>query len=410
MGQASPFSITEFTNPSGVIVYRVAGWLDGKRVRKNFATRSEAAAERQSLELQLIQSATGVRTAATRLSDEQLHEAEAAFRRLAGAPQSLSFYLDYALANYRPPEREITVEKATATYLATKQQEHARGLLSPCQLNRIRIRLKDLDAAFTGRVLSTLSRDALAAHCQRGNICPKTFNNRRGILFTFFKFAFCQEWVASNPLEKVPHLRIAHRRGSAATLSAAQAEALMRHVEQVDDGALVPFFALALFAGIRPCVRSGEILKLRPQHVRLDTGVILIEPEVSKVRMKRSVTIQPNLAAWLRAYPLERFPIIAPNLQHKRAAIAKTFGLSHDIMRHTFISMHVAKYRSMGEAALQAGNSESIIRKHYLDLKTPEEAEQFFSIRPTAAASHVQTPPALAFPASQPTPPLAAAS
>ena len=38
-----------------------------------------------------------------------------------------------------------------------------------------------------------------------------------------------------------------------------------------------------------------------------------------------------------------------------------------------------------GEAALQAGNSESIIRKHYLDLKTPAEAEQFFGIFPTLA-------------------------
>jgi hypothetical protein len=44
--------------------------------------------------------------------------------------------------------------------------------------------------------------------------------------------------------------------------------------------------------------------------------------------------------------------------------------------------MFVGKYRSMGEAALQAGNSESIIRKHYLDLKSKEEAEQFFNILP----------------------------
>jgi hypothetical protein len=103
--------------------------------------------------------------------------------------------------------------------------------------------------------------------------------------------------------------------------------------------------------------------------------------------MKRNVTIAPNLAAWLTAYPLAKFPIIPANLQHQRARIAEKFGLSHDIMRHTFISMHVAKYRSMGEAALQAGNSESIIRKHYLDLKTPAEAEQFFSILPTPVAT-----------------------
>lgn len=44
--------------------------------------------------------------------------------------------------------------------------------------------------------------------------------------------------------------------------------------------------------------------------------------------------------------------------------------------------MHVGKYRSMGEAALQAGNSEAIIRRHYLDLKTPAEAEELFTIMP----------------------------
>jgi len=38
-------------------------------------------------------------------------------------------------------------------------------------------------------------------------------------------------------------------------------------------------------------------------------------------------------------------------------------------MRHSFISMFVAKFRSIGEAAIQAGNSEGIIRRHYLDLR-----------------------------------------
>jgi hypothetical protein len=54
-------------------------------------------------------------------------------------------------------------------------------------------------------------------------------------------------------------------------------------------------------------------------------------------------------------------------------------------MRHTFISMFVAKFRSIGEAAIQAGNSEGIIRRHYLDLKSAEEAEDYWSILPQRA-------------------------
>jgi integrase len=164
----------------------------------------------------------------------------------------------------------------------------------------------------------------------------------------------------------------------------------MDWAEKERQGALVPFITLCLFAGIRPDPYVGEIAKLEPKHVRLDTGVILIEPEVSKVRMKRAVTIQPNLAAWLATYPLDRYPIMPRGFRRIRMRFRKRFNLSHDILRHTFVSMFVAKFRSMGEAALQAGNSESIIRKHYLDLKSPAEAENFFNILPKKAINSAE--------------------
>ena len=44
--------------------------------------------------------------------------------------------------------------------------------------------------------------------------------------------------------------------------------------------------------------------------------------------------------------------------------------------------MTVGAFKSVGDASLQAGNSESIIRKHYLDLKTEAEADQFWRIVP----------------------------
>jgi integrase len=266
--------------------------------------------------------------------------------------------------------------------LADKSVEWEHELISTPHLTTIRRHLRVLQKHFPGASVADLTAQKLTPYLRRGHACPKTCNNRRGIVSTFLKFAFQQDWIAVNPMEKIAYHRIAHRRGSAPTLNAQQAQELMTFVENYRGGALVPFFALCLFAGIRPCVRTGEILRLRPEHVRLDTGMIHVEPEVSKVRMKRNVTIQPNLAAWLRAYPLDRYPIIVPALQKHRARIAKLFGLSHDVMRHTFISFFVSKFRSMGEAALQAGNSEAIIRKHYLDLKTPAEAEEFFGILP----------------------------
>jgi integrase len=385
MNHENKFSVSRFRNRNGVLSFRVDGHLNGVRIRRNFKTLEEAAAEKAALELKALQMVSNLRAVTTFLTEVQVREAETAFRRLADHARPLSFYLDYALANHREPERQRLLDEAIAAYLAAKASEQEQGLLSAPQLTTIRRQLKVLQTHFPSVAVAELTARDLTAYLRHGNGCPKTYNNRRGIVSTFLKFALREGWIADNPILRVAHHRISRRRGSADTLTAAQAKDLMAHVEGYRNGSLVPYFALCLFAGIRPCLRTGEILKLRPEHVRLDTGVIHIEPEVSKARMKRNVTIQPNLAAWLQAYPLERFPIIIPALQKHRARIAKLFGLSHDIMRHTFISFFIAKYRSMGEAALQAGNSESIIRRHYLDLKTAAEAEDFFNILPKKA-------------------------
>ena len=56
-----------------------------------------------------------------------------------------------------------------------------------------------------------------------------------------------------------------------------------------------------------PALPDGEITKIKPEDVNLETGIIAISADVSKVREPQRITIQPNLAAWLRAYPLKKF-------------------------------------------------------------------------------------------------------
>ena len=397
MKQVSAFVISEFTNPSGEVVFRVSGWLDGKRVRKNFPSRAEAEAERQTLDVQRLQTETGIRTAATRLTDGQLQDAEAAFRRLADVGHSLLFCVDFTVANYRAPEKQKALADAVTEYVIAKEHEFAQGHLSTPQIKRIRSDLKRLKEHFAGKTAAEISSASLVAFFEMGRPGLKTYNNRRGIVSTFFKFAFHRGWVAENPVLKVPHHRIRRRRGAAKTMTADDASKLMEHLEKFEGGRWVPYFALCLFAGIRPGVPDGEISKLQRDAVNLKGGFIAISAEVSKIREPRKITIQPNLAAWLRAYPLEKFPLVVGNFQQRCSALRKKFSLSHDVMRHTFISMFVAKFRSIGEAAIQAGNSESIIRKHYLDMKTTEEAEAFFGILPKHAASpSVDTLPAAA--------------
>jgi len=380
------FAVSQFRNRNGVTSWRVDGRINGVRIRKNFKTREEAAAEKATLELKALQSTSSLRSVATTLTEDQTREAEAVFRRLADKPRPLSFYVDFALTNYREPEKQKPLADAIADYNKAKAHECEQGQICRPQLNRIGWDLARLEKKFPTRAVAELTVPALVEFIEIGRPSMKTYNNRRGVLSTFFKYAFHRGWIVENPVPKVPHFRIRRKRGSAVTFTAAQAAELMAFSETYEGGRWVPYFALCLFAGIRPGVPDGEITKITPEDVNLETGIIAISADVSKVREPRRITIQPNLAAWLRAYPLKKFPIIVGNFKKRREKLRDRFNLSHDVLRHTFISMFVGKFRSIGEAAIQAGNSESIIRKHYLDLKSPTEAEEFFGIMPKYAA------------------------
>ncbi len=392
--------IAKFRNRNGAISWRVSGTVNGVRIRKNFQSRADALAVRELYEIERLNVDANSRHVRTTLTPGQLREAEKVFHgKLKDLAQdkSLSFVVDYFLDTYKDPETEKKLSEAIGNYLATKEA-HVPKIISRRQYNGIRGELLRIEAAFPGSLLVDITTDALTAYLEKGNFTLKTWNNKRGYLSTFFKHGLIKGWIASNPVERILHHRIKHRRGTAETLTAEDCERLMAFLETYSGcevtknrypGIMVNFFALVLLAGIRPDWTDGEIKRLKPEHINAATGVIHIEPEVSKINEKRNIQIQPNLAAWLTRYPLERYPIIPPGCSKMRLEIRKRFNLGHDVARHTYVSMLVGRDRSVSEAALQAGNSESVIRKHYLDLKSKAEAGRFWAIRPAKEAGKV---------------------
>jgi hypothetical protein len=103
MNHENSFCVTRFKNRNGVFSFRVDGYLHGVRIRRNFKSPEEAAAAKGALELKAEQSTSGLHSVTTFLEPDQLREAEAAFRRLPAQSHSLTFFLDYALTNYREP-------------------------------------------------------------------------------------------------------------------------------------------------------------------------------------------------------------------------------------------------------------------------------------------------------------------
>ncbi|PTY02044.1 hypothetical protein DB347_25135 [Opitutaceae bacterium EW11] len=376
------FRILKYTNPSGSVAYRVSGWLRGTRIRRNFATRADAEAELQLLTVQATQADAELRTAVTRLTPTQLSETETAYQRIKDRPHSLLFYVEHALERFREPNECKKLGAAVNEYLAARRHEHDEKLLSTPYLENLERGLQELAKQSPELAVAELTGPHVVTFLELRHPSTKTFNNRRGVVSAFLNYCLQHGWIESNPLARIPARRVRRPRGAAKTFSAAQTREFMQALETFADGRFVVYFALAFFAGIRPGVPHGEMSRLTPSAVKLDEGVIEISAEVSKVREPRKIVIQPNLAAWLRAYPLDRFAIVPDHFQEARTKLTARFHLSHDVTRHTFISMFVAKFRSVGEAALQSGNSESIIRRHYLDSKSKAEAEDFFSIVP----------------------------
>ncbi len=371
--------------------FRVTGWLHGKRIRKQFISRAEALGEKNALEVEAANAGGEVRARVTRLSVEQLAEAESAFIRLG--PRSLSAAVEWFLATYKPPVTEMTLQAAETAFLADRKQ-HAR----PSALSDYSYSLRYLRVAFPGKLVHQVTTTDVQTFLAGRGVGKKRFNNLRGDLNAFFNWCIAapREWARENPVKPIPKFKIS--RGVPEIITVQTAARLMAYVEHyagparshLAPGCLAPYFALCLFAGLRPDARDGEVRRLSDSEnigkfIVPALGVIRITPEMSKVKSIRQVQIRPNLAAWLRRFPPSEFPIVPPNMEEMIAKVRRKFGLGHDVLRHTFISMHVARFKSLGGAALEAGHSEAMIRKHYLNLVTDADAEKFWSIKPRPA-------------------------
>ncbi len=372
--------------------FLVSGYLHGERVRRKFKTRDEALGEKTRLEVAAANGGGEIRAHNTRLTLAQLADAEAAFQALGAQPlrEAVSWYLE----NYCPPVAEILLEKAAVAYLAARAPH-----IEPVSLRDYRTTLTRFCEVFPGRTVESIKTADVEQFMAARKVGRRRWNKIRGDLNPFFVFSKAAPrcWCSINPVEIVTKYKKTAQ-GLPEVITAAKATELMAYLEtysggersKLQAGCLVPYFALALFAGLRPSMDYGELWKLGQQEdvsrfIDPALKVIRITPEIAKTDSIRQVTMQPNLGKWLASYPVSQFPITPLNMRGMVAHVREKFGLSQkkDVLRNTYISMHVAKFRSLGDTALQAGNSEDIIKKHYLNVVSEAEAQQFWGIAPS---------------------------
>ena len=152
-----------------------------------------------------------------------------------------------------------------------------------------------------------------------------------------------------------------------------------------------PWLLIAAWAGLRTeeicCDVASAKDALRWEDFKWDSGTIEIRPEVSKTGFRRLAPILPCMAAVLRPLAgsgrvLDGLP---PHRSAHRGEVSETTrigrlvgGWKRNALRHSFISYRSAQVGTM-QAALEAGNSESVTRRNYQDAVTKESAEKWFA-------------------------------
>jgi hypothetical protein len=375
--------------------HRVEGRDDnGKRIRRCFKDRKKAEAFVTAMRTKLLNAQTAVTTAVTRLSPDQLKQAEAAFARL-GTRYTLDQAVTYFVQNYAAPDEVVTVERAVAEFSLGKDDVRSNTLRNvKSTVQRFRDHVgggKELHVLTDKSVHDFLS--SLRSKDGNGKASKKTFNNVRNDISSFLTWCMSspRKWVAKNVAREVPmYKRDALKKMGVPDILTAERACEVMAAAANHSPSLAKAYALMLFAGIRP---DGELFKLgRVENVgrliNTRTKTIRIEQDISKVNELRTVDICDNLAAWLALDS----SVLPPNAARHIKAFRADQKLSADVCRHTFCTAHVTTHGSLAATALQAGNSEDVIKKHYYQHMTKDEAAPFWRIVPHKTKGAVIAP------------------
>lgn len=402
---ASTITIKSQVDSKGYTSYLVQGWKEnGKWQRRQF--KESPAAERFAAlkRVEMENQGRAQRMVLSPLTDEQHEEALQAFDKLAGT-YTLADAVAFFLKHHRPPEFTIRLRNAMDLYLDEKERDGLR----PRSVRGIRSTLKLFNTATDNPLVHEITQQQVEAFLKglrarngTDKAARRSWEIHRGALQGFFAWSTTPDagsnrpFTFSNPVEGVRKFTARQVReeqdAKPATTSPADVRRMFTTLMRWRGGVMVRPYAFLYLAGIRP----DELKRMAGRErelVNLKTRTITIPANVSKTRHERQVAISDNLAAWLAAFPGDLIPT---NFEALNKKVRKHFELTHDEARHSFISYHVALHRSIGDAALQAGNSESIVKRHYLNTHTQDEGSEFFRTVPDLAARKASLAPQIA--------------
>jgi hypothetical protein len=308
----------------------------------------------------------------TFLTSEQLRDAEAAIVKIKGR-LSLRDSARIALKHWVDKTNALSLKEAYWHYL---EHIESKGLRAQTigKYKQTALRLIDF---FPEAQTIDLGYDTVEKFMSQFKH-PSDFNNRRRELSNFLNFLKDKGWIKLNPFEQIKSKKV--DTNPPEILSPTQVKELFKTAKQILPNECIAYLALSIFGAIRP----EEMRRLSNKDnlktiINLGTKMIKLPSNITKGRTPRNIIIRPALEAFLRAFP-ERPKMNDYN--YKKLKKHLNFKIPYDGLRHTGITGIYNIFKNFGDTALETGNSESIIRKHYLGFWTEENSQEFWNIRP----------------------------
>ena len=255
--RSSPVALVPIRTKIGTQAYRVTGTIGGKQRKRQFQLLEDAEIQRDTWELERISAAAAMRPKITRLTQNELVEAEACLEMLKGSGFSLIDATKAFLRNPPAAPCELTFVDAAAQFLAAR-----KAYISAAQFGNYETVVRRFGASVKpNRLLRKIETRDVEVWLESLDVGAKSWNNYRADLSGVFNWFANppRKWVSENPVASVAR----HRKrdtlpGLPEILPVERCAALMEYLE-TEKPHWCCYFALCLFAGIRP---DGEISKL----------------------------------------------------------------------------------------------------------------------------------------------------
>lgn len=345
----------------------------GKRERRFFASRqlADTFCKQQRVRLENF----GRNSSA--LTPGQLEEAAHAFQRISAYGVTLNTVVSDFVRRHDAKGKSITFAALFDHFTTSKKSRSA------AYLRGLKYTLPRFEALHD-RIVSEIEPAEIESELDE--MTPAVRNAFLRNLRAVFNFGVKRGLLENNPILRLDFDQV--KKSEVVILAPKDAAALMIAAESEAD--LLPYHALALFAGVRPL----ELERLDWRHVDLVERHVEITAEVSKTGRRRIIDMEPNLHAWLAHHvalggSLEGLATPSKNLRQRLRTLRKAAGLgqwTQDVMRHSYASYWLAAHGDINRLTLQMGHeSADMLWKHYHRAAKRKDAATFWKIAPSVS-------------------------